>query len=409
MQLSDATARHRARRLDRDDPLAPFLERFIPLESGVVYLDGNSLGRPPRSTLARLTEAIQDDWAGALIRSWSHWADLPQRVGDELGTGLVGARPGEVVVSDSTSINLYKLAVSAIDARPGRPVMVIEEDNFPSDRYVLEGIAARQGLELRVVPTHMDHGLSLVRLAAALDDRVSLVCLSHVSYRSGALADLAAITGLVHEAGGLILWDLCHSVGSVPIDLTAAGADLAAGCTYKYLNAGPGAPAFLYVRRELQDQLGQPIWGWFGQSDQFTMAAEYEPRPGIARFQVGTPSILGIYAVQEGVRLLVEAGMPALRNKGMALTSYAVELFDAWLAPLGFELASPRDAARRGSHVTLAHTHAGRLSEELASSQVLGDYRNPDRIRLGMAALTTRFRDVYVAMARLRDLALPPG
>jgi len=256
-----------------------------------------------------------------------------------------------------------------------------------------------------MIHTDMDAGLSEDTLLAALDAGTALVSLSHVAYRSGALADMERITRLVHEAGALMLWDLCHAVGAVPIELDACGADLAIGCTYKYVNAGPGAPAFLYVRRELQEKLRQPVWGWFGQTDQFGMGPRYDPLPGIERFATGTPQIIGTVAVQEGTRLLAEAGMERLREKGVALTSYLIQLADSWLAPHGFRLASPRADARRGNHVSMHHPDAWRISQALISAQVIGDYRTPDRLRLCPAPITTRFTDVWDALDRLRQIA----
>jgi len=396
--------RSRAADLDAADPLAGFRDRFAPLEPGLIYLDGNSLGMLPAATAQRLAEVIREDWGTGLIRSWAHWMDLPGQVGDLLGEHLLGAGPGQVTVCDSTTVNLYKLAWAAVDARPGRPVLVTDDDNFPTDRYVLAGIAARSGGQLRMIRTDPDEGIRAGDVRAAIGPDTALVCLSHVAYRSGALADMAAITRLAHEAGALVLWDLCHSAGSVPVDLDGCAADLAVGCTYKYLNAGPGAPAFLYVRRGIQDQLTQPIQGWFGQQDQFLMGPRYEPAPGMARFSTGTPNIPGTVAVQEGTRLLAEAGIAALRDKGIRLTSYLIELADAWLTPLGCELASPRDPARRGSHVTLRHPEAGRISQALIHAGVIGDFRTPDRLRLGGAPITTRFTDVWDAMDTLRQI-----
>ena len=358
----------------------------------------------PSATAQRVAEVISQEWGTGLIRSWAHWIGLPGQAGDLLGQHLLGAGPGQVVVCDSTTVNLYKLACAAVDARPGLPVLVTDDDNFPTDRYVLAGIAARSGGQLRIIHTDPDQGIRASDVQAAVGPDTALVCLSHVAYRSGALADLAAITRLAHEAGALVLWDLCHSAGSVPVDLDAGGADLAVGCTYKYLNAGPGAPAFLYVRRDLQDQLAQPIQGWFGQQDQFTMGPRYEPAPGIARFTTGTPNIPGTVAVQEGTALLAEAGIAALRAKGIQLTSYLIELADAWLAPFGCEVASPRDPARRGSHVTLYHPEASRISQALIHAGVIGDFRTPDRLRLGAAPITARFTDVWDALDTLRQI-----
>jgi kynureninase len=402
--VTDLLDRAHAERLDRADPLACFRDRFLLPDPALRYLDGNSLGRLPRATVDRLATAVTEEWGRGLIRSWSSWMDLPRRVGDLIATGVVGARPGEVVVSDSTTVNLYKLAAAALDARPGRTVVLTSADEFPTDRYVLQGLCGARGLTLRDAAADIDAGLSADAAREALDESVALVALSHVAYRSGALADLAAITAAAHEVGALVLWDLSHSGGSVPVGLAAAGADLAVGCTYKYLNGGPGAPAYLYVRSELQDELRQPIQGWFGARDQFAMGSSYEPAAGIDRFLVGTPPVLAVAAVEEGVRLLAEAGVDRLRAKGVEMTTYLVSLADAWLAPLGFRLASPRDPARRGSHVSLEHPEAWQVCQALLDRGVVPDYRTPSRLRLGPAPLTTRFVDVYDALAEVREI-----
>ncbi|MDQ1677664.1 MAG: kynureninase [Actinomycetota bacterium] len=400
--MTDLTRAY-AETLDAADPLAAFRDRFV-LDPTVTYLDGNSLGRLPASTAERLRRAVEEEWGAGLIRSWADWMSLSAEVGDLIGTGILGARPGEVIVSDSTTVNLYKLAAAALDARPGRRVVVIDDDNFPTDLYVFQGLAAQRGLELRIVHTDLDAGLDPGALRAAVDTDVALVSLSHVAYRSGALVDMAAITRIAHDAGALTLWDLSHAAGSVPVPLSAAGADLAVGCTYKYLNGGPGAPAFLYVRSELQAALRQPIWGWFGQADQFTMGARYDPVPGIERFTVGTPSVLATYAVAEGARIVAEAGIGRLRAKGMALTSYLIELADAVLAPLGFSVASPRDAERRGAHVSLHHPAAWQVCQALLHRNVVPDFRTPDRLRLGPAPLYTRFTEVWEGVDRMRAI-----
>jgi kynureninase len=393
-----------AEELDAADPLARFRDRFVREDPSPIYLDGNSLGPLPRATQARIAEVLGQEWGAGLVRSWNRWIELPRQVGDLLGEHLVGAAPAQVAVCDSTTVNLYKLASAALDARPGRNVIVTDDDNFPTDRYVLEGIAAQRGAELRMIRSGIDQGLAEDALRGALDERTALVSLSHVAYRSGALADMAKITRIVHEAGALVLWDLCHSVGAVPVELDAAGADLAVGCTYKYLNAGPGAPAFLYVRHDLQEGLRQPVWGWFGQRDQFEMGQGYEPAPGIGRFLTGTPDVIGTVAVQEGARLIAEAGIGRLRAKAVALTGMLIDLADAWLAPHGIAVGSPRPAARRGAHVTLAHPDAWRISQALIRRGVIGDYRTPDRLRLGPAPLYTRFADVWDALDILREI-----
>ena len=404
-QPSSEAYRERARRLDEADELRPFADRFVPLPAGVVYLDGNSLGRPLRTMSPMLASAVERDWAQGLIPSWDHWQQLPFEVGDEVAGPILGARAGEVVISDSTTVNLYKLMSAALDARPDRRVILIDSDAFPTDRYVAEGLARARGLEVRELPSDMDEGFGADDVAASMAGDVAVACLSHVGYRSAALADMTRVTDVVHDAGALVLWDLCHSAGSVPIDLEGTGADLAVGCTYKYLNGGPGAPALLYVRQELQDQLDSPIWGWFGADRQFEMEHEYRPRPGIGHFQAGTPPILAILAVREGARVLAEAGLSRLRAKGAALTELALEISDNWLVAEGFRVASPRDPMRRGSHLTLEHAQARELCDRLADEGVIVDFRTPDRIRLGMAALTTSFDDVVRAGEVLRAAA----
>ena len=395
--------REYAEKLDAADPLAGYRERFLLEDPGLIYLNGNSLGALPRATLARMETVFREEWGTALARSWDHWVDLPARAGDVVAE-LVGAAPGQVIVTDNTTVNLYKLACAALDARPGRRVIVTDADNFPSDRYVVEGIAAQRGLELRMLPTDINEGVDPELVRAVVDEDTALVSLSHVAYRSGALADMAGITAIVHQAGALMLWDLCHSVGAVPIDLDGCDVDLAVGCTYKYVNAGPGAPAFLYVCARLREVLRQPIWGWFSQADQFAMGPRYDPAAGITKFMTGTPSILGTAAVEEGVRLLLEAGIGPLRAKSVRLTSYLIELADARLVPLGCAIATPRDAGRRGGHVSFRHPRAERIVEELAARGVITDYRTPERFRFGLSPLTTRFTDVWDATEAARDL-----
>jgi len=308
-----------------------------------------------------------------------------------------------VIVTDNTTVNLYKLVTAALDARPGRHVIITDHDNFPSDRYVVEGIAAQRGAELRMLATDINEGLDPDLVRAAVDDDTAVVSLSHVAYRSGALADLAAITQIVHQAGALMLWDLCHSVGAVPVDLDGCDVDLAVGCTYKYLNAGPGAPAFLYVSARLRDVLRQPIWGWFSQRDQFAMGPRYDPAAGMAKFMTGTPPILATAAVEESARQLLDAGIEPIRAKSLRLTAYLIELADAWLVPLGCTITTPRDPDRRGGHVTFCHPEAERIVERLASEGIITDYRTPERFRLGLSPLTTRFTDVWDAAEAARD------
>ena len=395
-----------AEALDAADELAGFRARFAGTEDDgpgrLLYLDGNSLGRMPLDTPAALARVVEEQWAQGLIGSWATWIGEATRLGDVLAAGVLGARPGEVLVGDSTSVNLFKLLVAGATARPGRDVLVCCADDFPTDRYVVAGVAENRGMTVRELPADLDQGLDPAVLAAALDERVAVVVLSHVAYRSGALADLPAITRAAHDVGALVLWDLSHSAGAVPVELTDAGADLAVGCTYKYLNGGPGSPAFLYVRRELQEQLRSPIQGWFGQRDQFAMGPVYDPAPGIERFGVGTPPVLAMAAVEMGARLVADAGVERLAAKGRRMTALMVDLTEAWLAPHGVRLASPREPERRGSHITLAHPAAWQLTQALIDRQVVPDFRTPDRVRLGPAPLYTRFVDVWDAMDRFR-------
>jgi kynureninase len=364
-------------------------------------VDGNSLGRLPVRTRERLAEAVEQ-WGTALVRGWHEWIELPGRVGDLLAGSVLGARPGEVLVADSVTVNLYKLARAALAARPGRAAVVTDAEDFPTDRYVLEGVAA----DLRLLASDPVEGptAAAVEAACAAGD-VALVSLSHVAYRSGALADLPAITKAAHAAGALVLWDLSHSAGALPVGLEEHGVDLAVGCTYKYLNAGPGAPAFLYVREALQEELSTPIQGWFGQADQFAMGPVYRPAEGVARFLAGTPPVLGLVGVQAGAELVAEAGIETIAAKARLLTAYAVELGDELLAPLGVELGTPRDPARRGAHVSFRHPDAWRLCRALIErAGVVPDFRMPDSVRFGFPPLYTRFADVRDAVERLRGV-----
>jgi kynureninase len=395
----------RARELDAADPLREYRDRFVFEDPALIYLNGNSLGPLPKATKRRLDQVIATEWGAALGRSWDHWVDLPERAGEAVAT-LIGAAPGQTIVTDNTTMNLYKLASAALDARPGRHVIVTDNDNFPTDRYVLEGIADQHNLEFRMISTDLDEGIDTDLLRRAVDDDTALVSLSHVAYRSGAFVDMRALTEIAHQSGSLMLWDLCHAVGAVPIQLDECDADLAVGCTYKYLNAGPGAPAFLYVAARLRDVLRQPVWGWFSQRDQFAMGPEYRPAEGMAKFMTGTPNILGTAAVEEGARLLAEAGIDRIRAKSLLLTGYLAELAGEWLEPLGCELATPRDQERRGGHLTFRHPDAEAVVAELAKLNIVADFRAHGRFRFGPSPLTTRFIDVHNAAAATRDLLI---
>lgn len=396
-----------AREFDQADPLYPFRDRFLPADEKLVaYLDGNSLGRPPRAALDRLEALVREDWGGRLIRGWSDsWTDLPTRLGDRLGEVVLGAGPGQVVLGESTSVWLYKLLRAAIALRPGRREIVTDRHNFPTDRYLAEGIAEELGCRVRWVEAPLEGGPTVDQVAAAIGPDTAVVTLSQVDYWSAQLADLPAITRLAHEAGALVVWDLCHSAGSIPLSLDADEVDFAVGCTYKFLCGGPGSPAFAYVRRELAEQVRQPIWGWFGRKDLFEMGPGYEPADGVRRLLSGTPPVVGLAGVEAGVELIAEAGMQRIRAKAMALTEFTVELFDEWLAPLGFELGSPRDPAIRGGHVTIRRADARELSAALIEAGVLIDFRAPDGIRLGLSPLTTGFEELYRAVEVIRDRA----
>ena len=399
------TDRGAAERLDADDPLRGLRAAFEIADPEPIYLDGNSLGRLPKGTLERVSGPIRDEWGRDGVRRWPEWIDLPMQVGDKIASAFLGAGPGEVVIGDSTTVNLYRLADAALVARPDRRVIITSAGEFPTDRYVLQGLAEARGLELRLVEPDRIDGLQMAALTAALSTETALVCISLVDYRSGAMADLTAITAAVHASGALMLWDCSHAVGSVPIDLEGCAADLAVGCTYKYLNGGPGAPAFLYVRRTHQDRLRQPIQGWFGQRDQFAMGHPYDPIPGIGHFQAGTPPVIAMVAVESAVDLLARAGIRALRAKSVALTEYLIALADAWLEPLGFSLGSPRDPAHRGGHVALRHADAYRIDRALIErAGVIPDFRAPDVVRLAPVAAYTRFVDGWDARDRLRLL-----
>jgi kynureninase len=393
--------RSRAENLDRADPLARFRERFVFADPDVIYLCGNSLGPPSRAGVAAIDGAIAA-WSRRLVDGWEDWLDLPSRIGDRMAGPLLGARRGEVIVSDSTSVNLYKLAAAALGAAAPRSVIVADASDFPTDRYVLAALPAA----LRLISDGGTAAPTAASVAAVLDADVALVCLSHIGYLSGAVADMAAITAVVHDAGALMLWDLSHSVGCYPIDLESAGVDLAVGCTYKYLSAGPGAPALLYVRSEQQRRLRQPIWGWFGQRDQFAMGPDYDPWPDVRQFLVGTPPVLALAGIGGSIDVVAEAGIGAIRAKALALGELAMDLYRAWLPGLGFRLGSPLEGPARGSHVGLRHGDAQRIHRELgAAGRIVTDFRFPDTIRMGLAPLTTRFVDVWDALAALRQLS----
>lgn len=394
-----------ARELDARDPLAAHGDAFVDAPGVSAYLDGNSLGRPLRDLPSRLEQFVQHDWGTRLIRSWDEqWMDLPTRLGDRIGALCLGAAAGQTVVADSTTVLLYKLMRAAVDAAgPARTEIVIEEGNFPTDRFVAEGIAAERGLTLRWIAPDPVTGVQVADVSGAVSERTALVVLSHVDYRSGALAEMSAITDAVHASGALMLWDLCHSVGVIPTELDACGVDLAVGCTYKYLNGGPGSPAFAYVNARHHGVLRQPVQGWMGAGDVFAMSSAYAPADGIRQFISGTPPVLGMLAMQGMLDLIEAATIEAVREKSKTLTDLVVRAFDEELAPLGVRLLSPRDAALRGGHVTIGHPDFAEVTKTLWQDGVIPDFRFPDGIRLGLSPLSTSHEEALSGVLAVRD------
>jgi len=396
-----------ARALDQDDGLAPFRDSFSFPEPELIYLDGNSLGRLAVPTSERVRETIEDGWGRDLIRAWNAgWYEAPVRLGEKIAR-LLGAAPGQVLVSDSTSVNLFKLVMAALALRPERKRIISDVLNFPSDLYVVQGAVALLGgrHDLYLVPTADGVSPDLDALRDAIDRDTALVTLSHVTFKSGYLYDMAALTRRAHQVGALVLWDMSHSVGVVPAELDRWQVDMALGCTYKYLNGGPGSPAFLYLRRDLQSAALSPIWGWFGGRAPFEFDLAYEPAEGIARFLVGTPPILSLQALEPALDLVLAAGMERIRAKSILLTSYLIYLLETVLGPLGFTLGSPADPSQRGSHVSLRHPDAYRINRALIEEMgVIPDFREPDNLRLGLAPLYTRFTDVWEAVDRIRQV-----
>jgi kynureninase len=384
--------------LDAADELRAAREEFV-LPDGVVYLDGNSLGALPRATVEKVLEVMRVQWGAGLIRSWNlfGWIDLPLALGEAIAS-LIGAGAGEVAVADSTSVNIFKLVAAALRLRPGRRVVLSERENFPTDLYMVQGLAdlLRDRAELRLV--------GRAELVGALDEGVAVLMLTHADFRTSELHDMAALTDAAHRAGALALWDLSHSAGAVPVALNACDADLAVGCGYKYLNGGPGAPSFGFVARRLQGELSQPLWGWMGHAAPFEFATGYRPAAGIARMLCGTPPILSLAALACGVEVLARAGIERLRRKSLALTELFIALVERECASHGFELASPRDGSRRGSQVSIRHAQGYAVMQALIRGGVIGDFRPPDLLRFGFAPAYIRFVDVWDAVALLRTV-----
>jgi len=414
-----------ASHLDENDELASFREKFTFSNPDRIYLDGNSLGRLPVETPGYMQDVIEHQWGQRLIQGWNEgWINASRTIGDKIAQ-LIGAQPGEVIVSDSTSANLFKLAVAAIRSQPGRTKIVSDALNFPSDLYIFQGINDLFGRDykLDLVPSHDGIHIQAEDVVAAITKQTALVALTHVAFKSAFMYDMQAVTESAHKAGALTLWDLSHSVGAVPLKLNEWGADLAVGCTYKYLNGGPGAPAFLYVRRDLQEKLMQPIWGWFSAHKPFDFTLGFSPAEGISRFLVGTPPILSTLAIEPALDILLEAGMKRLREKSVQQTEYLLHLARKWLLPLGFSIGSPENPKQRGSHVSLRHPEAYRINRAIIelpempegfwvnvsqlegpppNLHVIPDFRAPDNLRLGIAPLYTSFCDIHRALDHIR-------
>ncbi len=395
--------------LDEADPLADYPARFEPAPGVVAYFDGNSLGRPVAGLAEELVRFVRHDWGTRLIRSWDEqWMGWPEETGDLVAAAALGAAPGQTVVADSTTVLLYKLLRGMVAAQqqedPARVELVLDTDNFPTDRDVAEGVAAERGLRLRWIEADPAAGVTLDQVRAVVGERTAVVLLSHVAYRSGWLADGPGVTAAAHEAGAMVLWDLCHSAGSVPLALDEWGADAAVGCTYKYLNGGPGAPAFGYLARRHQDRVRQPVQGWMGRRDPFTMGPGHEPAAGIRALLSGTPPVVGMVPVRAGVRMLAQAGIGAVRAKSLALTDLARAVVAGWPEEWGVQVASPAEPARRGGHVTLTHPSFADLTAELWRRGVVPDFRAPDGMRIGPAPLSTTFTELYDGLMVLHDL-----
>jgi len=397
-----------AQQLDQKDVLASYREQFVFNDPDLIYLDGNSLGMMPKVAQERSRQVVDEQWGTDLIRGWNKgWWDAPQRIGDKIGQ-IIGAAPGQTVVGDTVSINLFKLATAALMVQPNKTRVITDTFNFPSDLYILQGVRQTLGNRHEIIlidATDNDITPDIASLESAIDQNTALVTLSHVVFKSGYMYDMQHITELAHARGALVLWDLSHSVGSVPVELDNCNADLAIGCTYKYLNGGPGAPAFLYVNKSIQEKLSSPIWGWWGQKNPFDFELDYSPAPGVQRFMAGTQPMISMLTMEAAIEPLLQAGMDALRAKSILMTDYAAFLSDELLAPLGFSLGSPHDPARRGSHISIRHEEGYRINRALIEEMnVIPDYREPDNIRLGFAPLYISFTDIWKGFDRIRKV-----
>lgn len=395
--------------LDAQDPLTPFRDEFVIDDPNQIYLDGNSLGRLPKRTMEIVREAIEEEWGKQLIGVWNRgWVNKPTELGAKIAR-LVGAQADEILVTESTSTNLFKLCVAALRAQSGRKGIISDVLNFPTDLYILQGVIDFLGSDhqLNLIPSADGMTIQPQVVDSAIDGYTALVCLTHVAFKSAFMYDMAWVTERAHKSGALMLWDLCHSVGAVPVDLNGCDVDLAVGCTYKYLNGGPGSPAFLYVRRDLHTRLFQPIWGWFAARAPFDFELEFDPSNEISRFRVGTPPMLSMLALEPALDLFLKVDMEQVRAKSIQQSEYLIFLTDEWLKPLGFTLGTPRQPEIRGSHVSLRHPEAYRINRALIEAappelKVIPDFRAPDNIRLGIAPLYNTFTDIHRALDRMR-------
>ena len=404
------TDREYALELDRNDPLAHFRSRFVITDPDMCYLDGNSLGRLPHSTVIAINEYMTQEWGREVVTGWSHWVDEAQPTGDLIGRSALGAGPGQMLTCDTNSVNFYQLAVAAINARPGRKTIITDAANFPTDRYILDGIAKQLGLNLVIIDNESAGSAENERITPEilekyLNDDVALVTLEVIQYRSGARNDIKSLTDLTRKYGALLLWDASHAVGAIEMNLDANGADLVVGCTYKYGNSGPGSPAWLYVSKRIQKELQVPIQGWFSQGDQFGMGPVFERAEGIRGYQIASPSLMGLRCVKSAFEIIEEAGIDAIASKAAIGTQMMIDLYDAWLADLGITLLTSRNAKERGGHITLGHPDAARICIALRQfANVIPDYRTPNSIRLAISPLPTSYVEVWDGFQRIRDL-----
>ena len=404
------TDREYALQLDKSDPLAHFKSQFVISDPEMCYLDGNSLGRLPKATITAINDFMTNEWGPEVVTGWSHWVDEAQPTGDLLGEAALGAAAGQVLVCDTTSVNFYQLCLAAIHARPGRKTIITDAANFPTDRYILDGIAKQFGLNLVIInnedPAIAQHErITTEILAPYLNNDVALVTLEVIQYRSGARTDLKSITDQVRAIGALVVWDASHAVGAIELNLDANGIDLCVGCTYKYGNSGPGSPAWLYVSKRVQNELQVPIQGWFAQDAQFEMGPVFERSQTIRGFQIASPSLMGIRCVRTAFSMIQEAGIDAIAHKAAIGTQMMIDLYDAWLAPLGMELNTSRDPKERGGHISLVHADAAQICVALRTiANVIPDYRTPHSIRLAISPLPTSYVEVWDGFARMRDL-----